>query len=162
MFISTVEIVIYRVIFIVNIFNSFTYRLNPTVTITNCYCCNNIDVYRFFDICLTQITPNIIDVFCCRFRLYIARSNNDMLIVVFIIQHSGNNVGAWNIESLWKFYHLWYCCIFRHIEDINAVGVRSWWSCTANEECNICITLSNCCYAAVLIWPDICCECGFV
>ena len=91
--------------------------------VTDCYCCNNIDVYGFFYVCLTQITPNIIDLFCCRFCFYIARSNNDMLIIVFIIQHSGTNVGAWNIESLRELYHLWCSCVFRHIEDVNAVGV---------------------------------------
>ncbi len=82
-------------------------------------------MYRFFDICLTQIAPNIVDFFCCRFCLYIARSNNDMLIVIFIVQHCGTNIGAWYIESLREFYHLWSSCVFRYIEDVNAVGVRS-------------------------------------
>lgn len=121
---TTTIIVVYCIVFIINIFDCFTNRLVP-ITVDNCYCCDNIDVYRFFDICLTQITPNIIDVFCCRFRFYIACCDDDMLIVIFIVQHGGTNICAWDIESLREFYHLWYCCIFRHIEDVNTVGVRS-------------------------------------
>lgn len=121
-------------------------------------------MYRFFDICLTQITPNIVNILYSRAYLfiYITCGNNNMLIVVFIVQHCSTNISTWYIKSLWELYHLWCGCVFRHIEDINTAGIRYWWYRTANEERNICVALSNCSYATVLIWPDVCRECSFV
>ena len=101
MFLTTIVIVVQCIIFAIEIFNCFTDGLIPVDTF-NRYCCNILDVYRFFDICLTQIAPNIIDSFFgffCRVCLYIASGNNNMLVIVSIVQHCGTYISAWCIES---------------------------------------------------------------